>query len=108
VLETSGSAAGYAAAVAAAGVGAVVVSVGQLPGTGVTAPLHSTVNREIVSTGSSRFDGELAASVAALHSGALPVDPVITHVIGLADAEAAFRLAADPATSSKVLLDLRR
>jgi L-idonate 5-dehydrogenase len=108
VLETSGSAAGYAAAVAAAGVGAVVVSVGQLPGTGVTAPLHRTVNREIVSTGSSRFDGELAASVAALHSGALPVDPVVTHVVGLADAEAAFRLAADPATSSKVLLDLRR
>jgi L-idonate 5-dehydrogenase len=106
VIESSGSAAGIAAAVDAAASGGVVVALGQLPGPSVSAALHTTVTREVTITGSSRFDAELPAVVAALADGSLAVDGIVTHHFPLAQAAEAFALARDTARSGKVLLEL--
>jgi L-idonate 5-dehydrogenase len=104
VVEASGTAAGLGSAVRGAARGGRVVLVGLLPTGDQPVPVSLAITRELELVGSFRFDDEIDAVLAALADGSLRVDPVVTHELPAADALAAFDLARDPATSSKVLL----
>src|SRR6218665_40361 len=104
VFETSGSRPGFALALRSVAPGGTVVAVGQLP-PDIASSVQLIVGRELVVTGSSRFDHDATAVIAALHDGSLEVRPVVSHVFAAAEFEEAFAVAADSALSSKVLLD---
>lgn len=82
-----------------------VVMLGMLPPGDVGFPATAVITREIDLAGAFRFDTEFDDALALLASG-LDVEPVITHVVPLAEARAAFDLAGDRRTASKILLDL--
>jgi L-idonate 5-dehydrogenase len=105
-IESSGSAGGVGAAIAALRPGGVLVNVGHLPAGGVTAPLHLAVTRELTMTGSSRFFHEMPEALSIMSSDAARFAPIVTSVFALDEAPAAFREAADAERSSKVLLSL--
>jgi len=104
VFETSGSRPGFDLALRSVAPGGTVVAVGQLP-PDIASSVQLIVGRELVVTGSSRFDHDATAVIAALHDGSLDIRPVVSHVFAAADFEEAFAVAADSALSSKVLLD---
>ncbi|GAB3408031.1 MDR/zinc-dependent alcohol dehydrogenase-like family protein [Flindersiella endophytica] len=103
-VESSGSAAGVSSALGALRPGGVLVNVGHLPATGVTAPLHLEVGRELTLTGSSRFFHELPAALALIQREAGRFAPIVTSVFPYGEVVAAFEEAADAGRSSKVLL----
>ncbi|MCX6502184.1 MAG: alcohol dehydrogenase catalytic domain-containing protein [Microbacterium sp.] len=107
VIESSGTVPGLADAIAAAGRGGTVVMLGLQRAGDVPANLAAAITRELALVGSFRFAGELHPVVEALTDGSLRVDGIVTHVLPVTDALSAFDVAADPARSSKVLLDLR-
>lgn len=86
--------------------GGVVVAVGMLPAQARPYTLAALVAREIDLRGSFRFDDEIdqAVELLAAHPS---LASVVTDVFPAREAVAAFDRAADPAVSSKVLLDLR-
>lgn len=105
-FEASGSPAALGGVLRATAKGGVVVQVGNLPGTEITAVLGDLVTRELTWVGSYRFAEEVDDALAALAEG-LDVDPLMTHVFDLADAAEAMRVAGDRSTgSSKVMLRL--
>lgn len=57
--------------------------------------------KELDLRGSFRFHEEFATGVAAMRAGRVDVKPLITHEIGLADAERAFLLASDRSSAIK-------
>ncbi|MCS7475639.1 alcohol dehydrogenase catalytic domain-containing protein [Umezawaea endophytica] len=103
-LESAGSPAALAAALRALRPGGTLVQTGQLPATGTTAPFHLAVTRELTLTGSSRFAGGLADTLATIAAHRALFAPVVSAEHSPDDAEAALAVAADPATTSKVLL----
>jgi len=104
-VEASGSAAGLDTCLSRVRPGGQVVTLGmQAPGPSPAA-VNTIISRELRVSGSFRFGGELSEVVAALASGVLPVDPVVTTVRPADAAVEAFALAADPTRSCKVLLD---
>jgi len=106
VIEASGVPGALGPVLHAAAKGGVVVQVGNLPGTEVSAVLGDLVTRELTWIGSYRFAEEIDDAVVALAEG-LDVDPLMTHEFDLADAEKALQVAADRGTgSSKVMLRL--
>ncbi|MFP5020761.1 zinc-binding dehydrogenase [Pseudonocardia phyllosphaerae] len=107
VIESSGTHRGLASAIAGATRGGTVVMVGLLPNGDQPVPVASAITRELRLLGSFRFNDEIDEVVAALADGTLAVGPVVTHVFGLDETLHAFAVAADTATSGKVLLDLR-
>lgn len=104
VFESSGSVAGLATAIRSARRGGTVVLVGQLPAD-VAVPLGLAVPRELTITGVLRLGSELAAALGFLADPRAIVDPIISDVFPVGQALQAFAQAADPARSSKVLLD---
>lgn len=104
VIESSGNYRGLASAVRGATRGGRVVLVGLLPAGEQPALMSLVITRELELTGSFRFADEMDDVIAALAEGSLYVSPVITHEFAVDDALAAFRVASDPAVSSKVLL----
>ena len=104
-FESSGSAPGLSAAIRAARRGGTVVVVGQPPAGDVPVPASLCVAHELTMTGSLRLTSELDDAVAFLADPRPPVGPIVTHVFPAGRAAEAFALAADPARSSKVLLD---
>lgn len=104
VVESSGTVPGLAAAVSACRRGGVVVLLGLQRNGLVDAPMAAAITRELDLRGSFRFAGELDEVIAALADGSLRVDGIVTAVRPAAEAEEAFALAADAASSSKVLL----
>ena len=78
--------------------------VGLLPSGEQPALISLAIVRELELVGSFRFNDEIDEVIAALASGLLYIDPVITHEFDVADALAAFDVAKDAAISSKVLL----
>ncbi|MBP8919235.1 MAG: alcohol dehydrogenase catalytic domain-containing protein [Micropruina sp.] len=104
VVECSGTVPGLTAAVSAAVRGGVVVLLGLQRNGLVEAPMAMAITRELDLRGSFRFAGEFGDVLAALADGSLRVDGIVTAVLPAADATAAFALAADAASSSKVLL----
>nr|WP_276610971.1 zinc-binding dehydrogenase [Kineococcus siccus] len=105
VFESSGSPRGLASAVRGAARAGTVVMVGLLPSGEQPALLSLAITRELDLRGSFRFAGEMDDVLAALADGSLRADAVVSHVVGVDDALAAFELALDATASSKVLLE---
>ena len=105
-IEASGTAAGLDSCLRRVTRGGVVVQLGLLPPGDVPFAGNLLVTREIDLRGAFRFDHEFDRALELL-AGGLPVGPVVTHVVALAEAVAAFELAGDRSRASKVLLDLR-
>jgi L-idonate 5-dehydrogenase len=83
----------------------VMVQLGMFPPGPRPAELSALVAKEIDLRGAFRFDTEFDESIALLaRTDAL--DPVITHSFKLSEAVAAMDVAADPASSGKVVLRL--
>ncbi|PRB13899.1 alcohol dehydrogenase catalytic domain-containing protein [Microbacterium sp. MYb62] len=108
VVESSGTVPGLAAAVSAAVRGGIVVLLGLQRGGEVPAPMATAITRELTLRGSFRFGAEFDAVIAALADGSLDVRGIISEVLPVDDALDAFALAADPASSCKVLIDFGR
>ena len=105
VIESSGTIPGLAAAVSAAVRGGTVVLLGLQRAGDVPAPLATAITRELTLLGSFRFSAEFDEVIAALDDGSLDVTGIISEVRPAAEALDAFAVAADPASSCKVLLD---
>ena len=106
VFEASGAPAAVGPVLHATAKGGTVVQVGNLSGSAAPFVLGDLVTRELLWIGSYRFAEEIDDAVAALAAG-VDVDPLMTHVFGLAEAEEAMRVAADRNSgSSKVMLRL--
>ena len=104
VFESSGAPAGLATALRAACRGGTVVAVGQLPLADFTVPASLIVTNELTVTGSLRMGAELPASLRFLTDPDSGVEAIISHEFALDDLADAFKVAADPGRSSKVLL----
>ncbi|HWG14602.1 MAG TPA: alcohol dehydrogenase catalytic domain-containing protein [Streptosporangiaceae bacterium] len=107
VVESSGTVPGLASAIRSARPGGTVVAVGQVPAGDIAVPASLCVARELTLTGSLRLI-EIERSVAFLADPRAVVDPIVTDVFPASQAAGAFAVAADPARSSKVLLDFSR
>lgn len=105
VVESSGTEPGLSAAVSAAARGGTVVLLGLQRAGDVAVPMSTAITRELTLTGSFRFAAEFDDVIAALADGSLDVSGIVSEVRPAADALASFALAADPASSCKVLLD---
>ena len=103
VIEASGVPAAIGGALAAVRRRGVFVQVGLLPGGPQPVALAALAAREIDMRGAFRFGTEIDRAVEML-AGTTRFDPVITQVFDVADASEAIAVAADPATSSKVVL----
>ncbi|MCV0335592.1 alcohol dehydrogenase catalytic domain-containing protein [Microbacterium sp.] len=108
VIESSGTVPGLDAAVSAAVRGGTVVMLGLQRGGAVSAPMATAITRELTLRGSFRFGAEFGEVIAALADGSLDVRGIISQVVPVDDALDAFALAADPASSCKVLVDFGR
>jgi threonine dehydrogenase-like Zn-dependent dehydrogenase len=104
VVESSGTVAGLGSAIRAARPGGTVVAVGQVPAGDVAVPASLVVSRELTLAGSLRLI-EIENAVAFLADPDAVVDPIVSDVFPAGQAAGAFAVAADPARSSKVLLD---
>jgi L-idonate 5-dehydrogenase len=107
VVESSGTVAGLGSAIRAARPGGTVVAVGQVPAGDIAVPASLCIARELTLTGSLRLI-ELEHSVAFLADPHAVVDLIVSDVFPADQAAEAFAVAADPARSSKVLLDFSR
>jgi threonine dehydrogenase-like Zn-dependent dehydrogenase len=103
-FESSGTPAAVATALAALPPGGTLVQVGQLPGHGVAAPWHLTVPRELTFTGSSRFAGGMAETLATIAGNPALFAPIVSTEYTVDEAEEALPVASHPEQSSKVLL----
>lgn len=104
VFESSGTTAGLSSAIRGARRGARVVLVGLLPPGDQAVPIALAITRELDLMGSFRFIDEIDLVLSALADGSLRTEAVVTHEFAAADALEAFRVAADPSASGKVLL----
>jgi L-idonate 5-dehydrogenase len=104
-IEASGAPAAFADCVGTVRRGGTVVMLGMLPPGEVGLVASTVVTRELHLAGAFRFDTEFDTALDLLASG-LDVEPVITHTVPLSEARAAFDLAGDRTTASKVLIDL--
>jgi L-idonate 5-dehydrogenase len=104
-IEASGAAAAVGPTLAAVRRRGVVVQLGMFPPGPRPTELSLLVAKEIDMCGAFRFDAEFDESIALL-AGSDALDPVITHSFALRDAVSAMDVAADPASSSKVVLRL--
>jgi L-idonate 5-dehydrogenase len=64
-------------------------------------PLMLVTSKELELRGSFRFHEEFATAVAAMQAGRIDVAPLITHAVGLEDAEQAFTVASDRSAAVK-------
>jgi L-idonate 5-dehydrogenase len=104
VVESSGTVPGLGSAIRATRPGGTVVAVGQVPAGDIAVPASLVVTRELTLTGSLRLI-EIENAVVFLADPDAVVDPIVSDVFPAGQAAAAFAVAADPARSSKVLLD---
>lgn len=104
VIESSGTVPGLAAAISACIRGGIVVMVGLQRAGSVEAPIATAITRELTLRGSFRFTNEIDDVIDALATDALNVHGIITATQPAQEALEAFRLAADAASSAKVML----
>jgi L-idonate 5-dehydrogenase len=104
VFECSGSAAAFAADLAAVAAGGRLVLVGQ--GGEAPLPVSSVVSREVEIVGSFRFDAEFAQAAGLISAGRVDPAPLITGTLPMREAAEAFRLASDRSRAMKVQLAL--
>lgn len=103
-IDSSGSAPGVAGAVSGLRRRGHLVLLGLLPAGLQPFPVSQVLTRELTVAGSFRFHGEMQPVVEALTDGSLPVAPVVSHRFPLDRAREAFAVAADAASSGKVLI----
>ncbi|MFI8242033.1 L-idonate 5-dehydrogenase [Streptomyces sp. NPDC085866] len=103
-VEASGVAAGLDTCLRLVRRGGVVVQLGMLPPGRCPFPGNLLVSREIELRGAFRFDTEFDEALRLLAAGG-EFDGLISAVVPVRQAEAAFDLAADRSRSCKVLLD---
>jgi L-idonate 5-dehydrogenase len=102
VFECSGNARALAGAIAAAAPRARIVQVGL--GGDASVPLNAIVAKEIELCGTFRFNEEFDWAVALLGSGRIDVAPLLSAVLPVDEARAAFDLASDRTQAVKVQL----
>lgn len=100
VFEASGSEAALRQGLNVIAPRGTLVTVGL--GGDIALPMNQIVAKEIELRGSFRFHAEFATAVQFLNQGLIDGKPVITRIVPLADAVAAFELAADKRQSLKV------
>lgn len=100
LYECSGAAPALAAGIAALRPRGVILQLGL--GGDMTLPMMAITAKELDLRGSFRFHGEFAVGVGLMQKGLIDVKPLITHTVGLDDAEAAFRMASDRTQAMKV------
>lgn len=105
VIEASGAVTALHEGVRVVRDGGTVVQLGIVPPGELRLPLLQVLTRELTIRGSWRFDLELDEAIAMLED-APEADAIITHEFSLDELDQAFRVAADPSNSSKVLLRL--
>jgi L-idonate 5-dehydrogenase len=64
-------------------------------------PMMAITAKELELRGSFRFHAEFAVGVGLMQKGLIDVKPLITHTVGLEEAERAFRLASDRTQAMK-------
>ncbi|NLA30157.1 MAG: L-idonate 5-dehydrogenase [Propionibacterium sp.] len=82
-----------------------ISQIGMFPGTPVAVELAALSQKELTWVGSFRFDTEVDEAIEMI-AAAPAVADVVTHVIGVDDAEKAFAVAKDSQISGKVLVKL--
>jgi L-idonate 5-dehydrogenase len=100
IFEASGSRSGLASAIEMARPRGVIVQIGL--GGDLDVPMGKVVAKELELRGSFRFHEEFAWAVGCIASGAIDVTPLLTAVVPIEEADAAFQLAGDRRRSMKV------
>jgi L-idonate 5-dehydrogenase len=103
-FEASGVAAALNAAIDAVHPGGTIVQVGSLPAGPSPVTANRIMAKELDVRGSFRFDAMFATSVTALVKRLIDVRPLLTGVMPMSEARAAFELAGDRSRSIKVQL----
>ncbi len=99
LYECTGVAAALAGGIAALRPRGVILQLGL--GGDMTLPMMAITAKELDLRGSFRFHAEFATGVGLMQKGLIDVKPLITHTVGLDQAETAFRLASDRAQTMK-------
>ena len=99
LYECTGVAAALAGGIAALRPRGVILQLGL--GGDMTLPMMAITAKELELRGSFRFHAEFAVGVGLMQKGLIDVKPLITHTVGLNEAEAAFRLASDRSQAMK-------
>ncbi len=100
LYECSGAAAALAAAIPAMRPQSTILQLGL--GGDMTVPMMSITAKELVLKGSFRFHSEFATAVSLMRKGLIDVKPLITHSVGLDEAQRGFELANDRGKAMKV------
>ena len=99
LYECTGVAAALAGGIVALRPRGVILQLGL--GGEMTLPMMAITAKELDLRGSFRFHSEFAVGVGLMQNGLIDVKPLITHTVGLDQAEAAFRLASDRSQAMK-------
>lgn len=99
LYECTGVAAALAGGIAALRPRGVILQLGL--GGDMTLPMMAITAKELELRGSFRFHPEFAVGVGLMQKGLIDVKPLITHTVGLDQAEVAFRLASDRSQAMK-------
>jgi len=99
LYECTGVAAALAGGIAALRPRGVIVQLGL--GGDMTLPMMAITAKELDLRGSFRFHDEFATGVGLMRLGLIDVKPLVTHTVGLDQAETAFRLASDRSQAMK-------
>ena len=99
LYECTGVAAALAGGIAALRPRGVILQLGL--GGDMALPMMAITAKELDLRGSFRFHSEFAIGVGLMQKGLIDVKPLITHTVGLAEAESAFRLASDRSQTMK-------
>ena len=99
LYECTGVAAALAGGIAALRPRGVILQLGL--GGDMTLPMMAITAKELDLRGSFRFHSEFAVGVGLMQKGLIDVKPLITHTVGLDQAETAFRLASDRTQAMK-------
>lgn len=99
LYECSGAAPALAAGIAAMRPRGVIVQLGL--GGDMPLPMMALTAKELDLRGSFRFHSEFAVGVRLMQDGLIDVKPLITHTVPLAEAETAFKVAADRTQAMK-------
>ena len=99
LYECTGVAAALAGGITAMRPRGVILQLGL--GGDMTLPMMAITAKELELRGSFRFHAEFAVGVGLMQKGLIDVKPLITHTVGLNEAETAFQLASDRSQAMK-------
>ncbi len=103
LYECTGVAAALAGGIGALRPRGIILQLGL--GGDMTLPMMAITAKELDLRGSFRFHSEFAVGVGLMQKGLVDVKPLITHTLGLGQAEEAFRLASDRRQAMKAQID---